>query len=225
MLPELSVIFLDLDGTLIESVGIKDEAFQELFSDYPDKLPEIMEYHTAHNAVVRYDKFRHIVPNILKEPLYPEREVDLAERFSSLVFDKIVKTNMTPGALSFLNRFLNTIPMVLISMTPEIELRKIIEQRKMSPFFNQIYGAEWQKDQAMLDYMKHNNIPSKNCVYIGDTPEDYTFSQQAKVAFIGRDSGRNFQTQPDYLFHHMGEITTCLEALFTINPSQPAGAK
>ena len=29
------IIVLDFDGTLIESVGIKDQAFKELFKDYP----------------------------------------------------------------------------------------------------------------------------------------------------------------------------------------------
>ena len=66
MFPKL--ILLDFDGVIIESVGIKDEAFEKLYQNYPKHLTQIMEYHLSHNATIRFIKFRYIVENILNEP-------------------------------------------------------------------------------------------------------------------------------------------------------------
>ncbi len=58
-------IILDFDGTIVESVGIKDQAFEALFDQYPEHFDEIMQYHLAHNATIRFDKFKFIAENIL----------------------------------------------------------------------------------------------------------------------------------------------------------------
>jgi len=216
MLSELSAIFLDLDGTLVESVGIKDQAFYELFSDYPEKLPEIMAYHTAHNAVVRFEKFKHIVSVILKEPLTEEREQYLARRFSDLVVDKIVETSSTPGAGLFLQKFLGLIPMVLISVTPDSELQEILERRNLFHYFTRVFGASWSKDRAMIEYMNEINARPENCIYIGDTAEDLEYARKAEVSFIGRNSGKAFPTPPPFLFEDMGDVAKQVEALFKI---------
>ena len=59
------LLILDFDGTLVESVGVKDEAFALLFKDFPEHLDDIMQYHISHNATIRFEKFEYIFNNIL----------------------------------------------------------------------------------------------------------------------------------------------------------------
>ena len=60
----IKVIVLDFDGVIVESVGIKTEAFRELFRDSP-QVEEIYQYHLANNALSRFEKFPYICENIL----------------------------------------------------------------------------------------------------------------------------------------------------------------
>ena len=52
LIMELKTIILDFDGTLVESVGIKDAAFEALFSEYPEHLECIMAYHLSHGRLL-----------------------------------------------------------------------------------------------------------------------------------------------------------------------------
>ena len=216
----LTTIFLDLDGTLIESVGIKDHAFHELFSDKPEFLPDIMDYHLSHNATVRFDKFRYIYKNILKTHLSPETEENLATRFSEIVVSKILATENTPGADAFLNYFAERVQLVLISVTPDQELEQIVEGRGLSNYLHAVYGASWKKDDAMRHYMKLNNVNSESCVFIGDTAEDFSYALKVSIPFVGRDSGKTFPQKPDHLYKDMNDIILLLQKKYDLKARQ-----
>ncbi|MCZ4282332.1 HAD hydrolase-like protein [Kiloniella laminariae] len=216
----LTTIFLDLDGTLIESVGIKDRAFHELFSDMPEFLPAIMDYHLSHNATVRFDKFKYIYKNILKTNLSPEAEENLATRFSKIVVNKILATENTPGADAFLNYFVDRVQLVLISVTPDQELEKIVQGRGLSNYFHTVYGASWKKDDAMRHFMELNNVKSESCAFVGDTAEDYSYAQKVSIQFVGRDSGKTFPQKPDHLYKDMNDITILLQKKYDLEARQ-----
>ena len=61
----LKVIALDFDGTLVESNLIKDQAFETIFSEWPEHKDEMMEWHLARNNISRREKFRYFVEEIL----------------------------------------------------------------------------------------------------------------------------------------------------------------
>ena len=90
---QTKVIILDFDGVIVESVGIKDRAFYELYQGgHPDHIDAIMSYHLAHNATIRFKKFKYISENILKRTYTLEDERLLSNRFSDLIFKEIVAT-------------------------------------------------------------------------------------------------------------------------------------
>ena len=70
-------MILDFDGVVVESVGIKDQAFRQLYQDFPQHLDRIMEYHLSHNATIRFEKFRYIAENILRCQFTAEMEAKL----------------------------------------------------------------------------------------------------------------------------------------------------
>ncbi len=188
------VVILDFDGTLVESVGIKDFAFETLFQEYREHLPAIMEYHRTHNATIRYDKFRYITQNILGQPYTEDKAAVLAKEFSQLVFSRIVAAPFVAGSKEFLEYFYTKIPLYLISMSPREEIGKIIEARDMKKYFKGIYTYPWEKDEDIEDILSRENVSLNRATYIGDTQEDLIAAQKAGIRFIGRDSGRPFNT-------------------------------
>jgi len=193
------VIILDFDGTLVESVGIKDKAFRELFSDYPEHLDAIMAYHLAHNATVRFIKFKHITEYILRETYTPRREKKLSVRFFQLVFKQIIACPFVPGALDFLGYFYGKIPLYLVSISPAEEFDVILKARDLKRFFKDIYAVPWVKVDAINDILAKEKIARSEAVFIGDTQEDYDSALAAGVLFIGCNSGKFYSSAVDFL--------------------------
>ncbi len=191
---DIGAVILDFDGVLVESVGIKDRAFKEIFSDYPERLDAIMRYHFSHNAVIRFEKFRYIFNNILGIDYTEEIEQDLSARYSQLVVDEIINCPSVPGSIEFLDYFYNRIPIYIISINPKDELDKIIKARGLNKYFKDVYTVPWKKPDAIRDILKRENIKSGEAIFIGDSPEDYQSAIQAGVSFIGRFSGKDFGT-------------------------------
>jgi phosphoglycolate phosphatase-like HAD superfamily hydrolase len=187
------VIILDFDGVIVESVGIKDQAFNELYQGHPEHIDEIMSYHLAHNATIRFKKFKYISENILKCPYTSGDENRLSSKFADLVFNKIVTCPYVPGALRFLEDFYGRLPMYLVSMSPEEELMRILEQRNLTRYFVKVFSANWQKKDAIGDILQRESIDNTQAVFVGDSYEDYQAALATGVNFVGRNSGKSFK--------------------------------
>ncbi len=202
----IGTIILDFDGVLVESVGIKDRAFKEIFSDYPEHVEEIMQYHLSHNAVIRFEKFKYIFENILGIDYTEEIEQDLSERYSQLVVDDIINCPSVAGSVEFLDYFYKRVPIYVVSVNPKDELDKIIKERGLSGYFKDVYPVPWKKPDAIRDILKREGIGSDQAVFIGDSPEDYKSAMQTGVHFMGRFSGKDFGIVDFSIFRDFFEI-------------------
>lgn len=207
---KIKAIILDFDGTLVESVGIKDWAFGSLFEEYPDHLDEIMKYHLSHNATIRFEKFKYITKNILKQKYNEDVETGLSQRFSELVFKKIIECPYVPGAEDFLNYFWGKLPLYLASVSPAEELGGVLNVRSLEKYFKKVYAIPWVKIDAIKDILNNEKISPEEAVYIGDTFEDYEAAKSTNVFFIGRDSNKSFQDADIPIYKNMFEIKTLL---------------
>lgn len=206
----LQTIILDFDGTIVESVGIKDSAFKTLFSEYPEHLDSIMEYHLSHNATVRFEKFKHIAENILNQEYNKVTKRILSNRFSELVFKRIVECPYVHGAEEFLEHFWSRIPLYLASASPVEELEKILEARDLKKYFKNVYAIPWVKMDVIQDILKRENILPEEAVFIGDAFEDYEAARSTEVFFIGRDSNKSFHGADIPVYKDMFDIKAFL---------------
>lgn len=207
---KIKTIILDFDGTIVESVGIKDRAFEMLFEKYPQHLDQIMDYHLSHNARVRYEKFKYITEIILKEEYTQETEKSLAKRFSDLVYKRIVECPYVPGAEDFLNYYHDKIPLYLASASPANELGRILKARHLTEYFKGVYAIPWVKKDVIKDIMYVEKISSDEVVFIGDAFEDYQAAQSAQVFFIGRRSSKSFRDADIPVYENLFDIKTYL---------------
>ena len=203
---QTKVIILDFDGVIVESVGIKDRAFYELYQEYPDHIDEIMAYHLSQNATIRFKKFRYISENILKCPYTLEDEKRLSDKFADLVLKRIVICPYVPGAIEFLEGFHGRLPMYLVSMSPEAELMRILEQRNLTRYFVNVFSANWQKKDAIEHILQRESVDSTQAVFVGDSYEDYQAARATNVNFVGRDSGKSFKDADVQVKDDLAEI-------------------
>ncbi|MGK5091530.1 HAD hydrolase-like protein [Deltaproteobacteria bacterium TL4] len=204
------VILLDFDGVIIESVGIKDWAFEELYRGYPQHLSQIMEYHLSHNATIRFTKFHYIAEHILKERYDITKEQKLSKKFSDLVFRRIVQCPLVKGAKEFLDDFSEKVPLYLISISPEEELSKVLDERKLKKYFQQVYANPIKKSEVFQSILSQKGLTPLDAVYIGDTPEDYQAAVSTGIPFIGRKSKKEFPEGNFPVFSDLEEVRSFL---------------
>lgn len=187
----IKAVIFDFDGVLVESAEIKTEAFGQLFSTYPDKIHEIIEYHKKNMGISRYVKFRYFYENILGMELSHDEEMRLGEKFSQIVLEKIIKAPFVDGALYFLDKYHKKIPLFIASGTPDDELKYIVEERGISLYFKEIHGTPRKKPEIVLDILKRYSLSATEIVFVGDAESDLKASRETGVRFIARISPGN----------------------------------
>jgi phosphoglycolate phosphatase-like HAD superfamily hydrolase len=200
------IIILDFDGVIVESNPIKHRAFAELFKDYPYKLKEIMDYHLAHNAVNRHDKFRYIMENILRRTYEPKLTEIWAKRFSELTRTAIINCPYVKGALDFIQCFQAVYPIYLASATPQDELQVILEGRKIYGYFKKVFGAPTSKLEMFQVIADAEKARPENLLFIGDSSEDWEIARQFGCGFIARKSEHRMPTSGTKVFNDLAEM-------------------
>jgi phosphoglycolate phosphatase-like HAD superfamily hydrolase len=191
----LKVIALDFDGTLVESNTIKDKAFETIFSDWPEHKESILAWHRPRNTVDRREKFRYFVEEVLHESGNVGKIDELTKRFSVLTRQAIIDCPWVSGATDFLDYFKERLPLFLVSATPQEELNKILDHRRIADYFQQSYGAPLDKSEVLSVIMKDQEASPVETLYIGDSPEDQQAAQNQSIHFIGMDSGRGLKAK------------------------------
>jgi len=204
------VLILDFDGVVVESNDIKHQAFSDIFSAYPSHYREIMEYHYAHNAVNRHDKFRYIMEQIFKQQYDAKRAEEWAERFSRLTRERIIQCPFVAGALDFLTYFSRRAPLYLASATPLDELTIILRERHLSQLFKGVYGAPMPKKTMFNSIGRAEQAAPADILYIGDSIEDYEAAKSTGCRFIARKSGHDLKSLDVTVFSNLEEIKTYL---------------
>lgn len=178
--------FFDFDGVLVDSLGIKTEAFGSLFEGYGEEIvKKVRQYHMDHGGVSRYKKFQYYYEVLLKKTITPEIMKRLDDEFSKCVKEKVIKAPMIPGAQEFLDQLKDKRKnMFVISGTPQEEIRDIVHQRKLSPFFKEVLGSPKTKDENLKILMKKYNVQSSEAIFFGDALSDYSAATGEHIDFV-----------------------------------------
>lgn len=215
------VIIFDFDGVILESVSVKTMAFQEIFSEEGEAVKKIERFHIENGGLSRFDKFKHIYRNILHRDLSDDEFQQLCNRFSHLVFQNVIKSPFVLGAEEFLKKNYRKFDFYIVSATPEDELRQIVKNRGLNPYFKGVYGAPGQKPTHIQKILSETHRNPEDVVFIGDAINDLNAARACGIRFIGRvapDEPDNFSGDPavdrvisslselDGILHHEDEV-------------------
>lgn len=185
-LQTLQAVFFDFDGVLVDSGGIKTDGFRILFNQYEDRVvEEIAKYHQLHGGISRVDKIRHIHHHMLGTALTDDELALWAQKYSRLVLEKVISVDWIAGAEEFLKSVYGTVPIFVISGTPEDELKEIITRRNIDHYFQEILGSPVRKPAHIRNLLSDYNLTPEQCVFVGDALTDYNAAIETKLCFIG----------------------------------------
>ena len=185
-------IDFDFDGTLVQSNKIKTWAFGELYKEHGEKIvQQIITYHKDHEGISRFVKFRYWNENLLGQSYTEEIGENLSRTYSQLVIDAVVQAPYIEGALEFLKKHYQHIPLFVASRTPEQELREIIKQRSIKHFFQGVYGSPQTKKEILKGILAKRKLYPEQVLMVGDALTDWEGAQGVGVEFIGIKSGKS----------------------------------
>ena len=209
------VLILDFDGVVIESNMVKTEAFQSVFSRFPEYAETMMAFHHANVSLSRFAKFQHLL-TLMGRSDDAAFKAEIAADFSRLVLKGIEAVPLVPGAEMFLRTVTTRLPVYLASVTPAEELSMILAERGLTHWFRNVYGCPpWTKPSAIRDVLSREAVKPGEALLIGDSAGDQRAAQVTDVVFLARDSGLSFDSPAPFTFADMNEITKYIEELLS----------
>ena len=193
MYKENSAFFFDFDGVLVDSTAAKTNAYREIFKPYgPEIVSKIVAHHQRHGGISRVEKIQYAHDNIIEESS-SEAEIEKhAQKYSELVFEKVVRVRWVPGAEAFVKQHFQHIPLFIISGTPEVELVEVVKRRNMAHYFREVLGAPIKKPEHIRSLVDRYQLEIGNCFFIGDALTDYHAARETGMPFIGIQSEVEF---------------------------------
>lgn len=180
-------VFFDFDGVIVDSVGVKTEAFARLFRKYgPAIEKQVVAYHLAHGGVSRFAKFRYFYEKLLHIPVSDEQLEGLGAAFSDLVVTGVLDAPFIPGALDSLKRLHRQgVLAFVVSGTPQEELGHIVEVRGLAPWFTEVHGSPRLKHDMIRGIQGAYTLEPSACLMVGDAMTDLQAAVATDSRFLG----------------------------------------
>lgn len=180
-------IFFDFDGVLCECMDVKTEAFAQLFEPFGKKVvKKVVNHHVKYGGISRYKKIEYYYKEFLNKDISEDKVNELAQKFSELVFEKVIASDLVKGVKDFLEKFYKKLDLYIISGTPQGELDKIVEKKDIRKYFKGVFGSPVTKPIHAKRIISENDYDISKVLYVGDSLSDYKDSQEAGIQFLGR---------------------------------------
>lgn len=184
-IPSYALVF-DFDGVVLDSATLKRQAFADVYRHAPEnQYRAIVAYLSRRGGQPREVKFRHIEEHILGKRINEARIQELCRQFKASVEKRLLDAPPILGAIEFLNYWKNQRSLYLLSATPEQELKTIVEQRQLAPYFKEVVGAPPDKATGLRNLLTRHQLAPQATVMIGDSYNDYRAARSNGTLFIG----------------------------------------
>ena len=186
----VNAIIFDFDGVVLESLNVKTNAFKKLYEPYGSDISKrVVEHHLENGGVSRFDKIKFYHNIFLGEDIDEKKIQKIAQKFSEMVVNEIMKVPFVDGAKQFIEDNYKRYLMFISSATPTNELNFICKQRKITKYFQGIFGSPDSKSKHISSIITNYSLNNREIVYIGDSSSDLDAANTHNLTFIARLSG------------------------------------
>jgi len=186
----VNAIIFDFDGVVLESLNVKTNAFKKLYEPYGSDISKrVVEHHLENGGVSRFDKIKFYHNIFLGEDIDEKKIQKIAQKFSEMVVNEIMKVPFVDGAKQFIEDNYKRYLMFISSATPTNELNFICKQRKIAKYFQGIFGSPDSKSKHISSIITNYSLNNREIVFIGDSSSDLDAANTHNLTFIARLSG------------------------------------
>ena len=184
----MDCLIFDFDGVILDSNGVKINAFREIFSEdgTKEEIDEFIDYHLESGGISRFVKIAYFYENILLKPISEAEILEKAEKFGEIVLSSFANGSaIIEDTLAFIKSVHTKVPLHIASGGLESELKQICQDLHISQYFRSIHGSPTPKVLLINEILKANGYDPKRCVMFGDSIKDYEAASMNKIKFFG----------------------------------------
>ena len=179
-------LIYDFDGVICDSVKIKTEAFESLYSSYGNEVvKKVREYHLLNGGISRFEKFKFFSESILNQEISKVELEILGKKFSEIVLNKIISAPLNPGVIEFIEFNISNSLQFICSGTPQEEMTHIIKEKRLGKYFNGVFGSPDSKSKIINYILSKYEFDPNQVLFFGDAMTDYNAAKETSIDFIG----------------------------------------
>jgi phosphoglycolate phosphatase len=182
-----TILFLDFDGVVADSMPAKTDAFIKAFEGC-GFAPEAIARLYRRFAGSGRDRIFARVFEVLAERAMTEPEQSRAQAiFARLEAQATPGLALFPGVAEFLAHEAARRSLVLVTGTPAGVIDAILDSLGIAGHFAAVYSATLNnpKERHMLEELELTNVSAAHALMVGDSLVDMAAAKAANVAFVG----------------------------------------
>jgi phosphoglycolate phosphatase-like HAD superfamily hydrolase len=193
-----SILFWDFDGVIKESVGVKGDAFERLFTPFGAEIgARVRQHHERNGGMSRFEK----LPLYLEWAAQPADAREVArygELFSAAVRRAVIDSAWVPGAREYLEANYRRQRFVAVTATPQNEIDDILRALEVTHWFREVHGAPTAKAAAIASVLARSRCRPQDALVIGDSEAEFRAATATGVDFLLRRTSLNEALQRAY---------------------------
>jgi phosphoglycolate phosphatase-like HAD superfamily hydrolase len=188
---KLEAVVFDCDGVILESAGLKSEAFRRIGGLFgPEIQVRLYEHHLRHTGVSRYEKFAWLYCTEFGREITIEESRRLGEIFAGYCLEAVLAAPFVPGFEEALAWFQSRgVALFVASGTPQEELETVLRARGLARRFQGILGTPPAKSRLLAGIIAENGFDPGRVLMVGDGETDLQAAQENGTLFFGRGAG------------------------------------
>jgi phosphoglycolate phosphatase-like HAD superfamily hydrolase len=190
VIPKPRLIFLDFDGVIMDSMGLKLDSYCHAFEGCGFGREAIRKLQLATAGMSRYKTIPLMYESLAGEPM-PERLYQEAlARFGAHDEASRGKMTLKKGTAEFLRATLaQGLPLAIITGTPQEVIDKTMEHFDLRKYFARVCGAPGSKLQHMERLLGEFGLEPGQVIFVGDAIKDQEAADALGIPFVGVNNG------------------------------------
>jgi HAD superfamily hydrolase (TIGR01549 family) len=183
-------VFLDFDGVIMDSMGLKLESYCHAFDGMGFARADIRKRQLAFAGLSRQKTIALIYRDLsgmeMPEALYARALTRFCEH------DEASRARMAlmEGAAEFLEAAREEeIPLAVVTGTPQAAIDRTVTHFRLAPFFRKVCGSPGSKPEHLSALTTEYSLEPARCLFIGDAIKDQEAALGAGIPFAGVNNG------------------------------------
>ncbi len=183
-----STIFFDFDGTLVDSATIKRESYFMVCEPILGSEMFLEELFAARPSLSRFEVFQEFVKAFFPSSKRTSKYQCLIDKYAALTQERVSKAPEIAGASNLLRKLHSAgIRLLVVSLTPEEELKELIRVREWDPMFLDVGGAPQSKERNLRRFGEQYQLDLAASWIVGDGESDKAAALAAGCVYIKVD--------------------------------------
>jgi phosphoglycolate phosphatase-like HAD superfamily hydrolase len=179
---KFQAVIFDCDGVLLDSNSIKEDAFASIAEKFygPSSVEAMRTFHRKFGGLSRFKKFSYLDGKF--ERLFRVSHREMSDEFDRISNEKLMSCRMSEGLIELLATLkAGGLMLLVISGTPEDQLKQLLEARRLNEFFTRICGSPRSKSDHIRGLMEDGLLKgADNFVFVGDSEVDMNAAREFK---------------------------------------------